>query len=165
MAVGLTISRVGGGGDARVSASLPHPVRFDAPRSAQLTSTSDHSERAVHLQALWTIPVRDWFDVTVSAGPSFYSVRQELVTEFFFAEGAEPFHSVTATGTTQLTRAESAVGLNLGVDGVYMLTPRIGSGLTLRYSGASVDLPGASGQTVSVDAGGFQAALGIRFRF
>jgi len=165
VAVGVTISRVGGGGDARVSASLPHPVLFGAPRSAQLTSTSDHSERAVHVQALWTVPIRDKFDVTVSAGPSFYSVRQELVTEFFFAEGPEPFRTVTATGTTQVTRSESAVGLNLGVDGVYMLTPRLGGGLTLRYSGASVDLPGAGGQDVTVDAGGFQASFGIRFRF
>jgi Outer membrane protein beta-barrel domain len=165
VAVGVTIGRVGGGGDARVSASLPHPVLFGAPRSAQLTSTSDHSERAVHVQALWTIPIRDRLDVTVGAGPSFYSVRQELVTEFFFSEGPEPFRSVTATGTTQVSRSESAVGLNLGVDGVYMLTPRIGAGLTLRYSGASVDLPGADGQEITVDAGGFQAAFGIRLRF
>lgn len=126
--VGVTIGRVGDGGDARVSASLPH-------------------------------------DVTVGAGPSFHAVRQELVTEFFFAEGPEPFRTVTATGTTQVTRSESAVGLNLGVDGVYMLTPRIGGGVTIRYSGGSVDLPGAGGETVTVDAGGIQAAVGIRLRF
>jgi hypothetical protein len=165
VAVGLTISRVRSSGDARVSASLPHPVQFGAPRSAQLTSTSDHNARTVHLQALWTIPIRERFDVTVGAGPSFHSVRQELVTEFFFAEGPEPFRSVTPTGTTQVNRTESAVGFTLGVDGTYMLTPRLGAGLTLRYSGGSVDLPGAGAETVSVDAGGFQAALGVRLRF
>jgi hypothetical protein len=165
VAVGVAIGRAGGGGDARVSATVPHPVLFGAPRSAELTTTSDRSERAVHLQALWTIPVRERFDVTVGLGPSFYSVRQEVVTEVFFAEGPEPFRTVTATGTTQATRSESAVGFNIGVDGVYMVTPRVGGGLTLRYSGASVDMAGAGGEPIAVDAGGFQAAFGIRLRF
>ncbi len=163
--VGVTIGRVGGGGDARVSADLPHPVLFDAHRSAALVTDHEHSERAVHLQVLWTVPVREKFDVTVGLGPSFYAVRQELVTEVFFAEGPEPFRSVTLTGTTQASRSESAVGFNIGVDGVYMATPRIGGGLTLRYSGASSDLPGAGGTDVAVDAGGFQAAVGVRMRF
>jgi hypothetical protein len=163
--VGVTLGRVGGGGDARVDASLPHPVLFDAPRSAELLTGTDHSERAVHVQVLWTIPIQERLDVTVGLGPSFHTVRQELVTEVQFAEGPEPFRSVTLTGTTQAIRSETAMGFNIGVDGVYMLTPRIGGGLTLRYSGASVDLPSAGGDDVNVDAGGFQAAVGVRVRF
>ena len=162
---GIIIGRAGGSGEGRISASLPHPVLFGAPRSAELVTELDRSERVVHLQAIWTVPVRDRLDVTVSLGPSFYSVRQQVVTEVFFAEGPEPFRSVVLTGTRQPERSEGAVGFNLGVDGVYMLTPRIGGGLTLRYSGASVDLPGAAGNDVSVDAGGFQAAVGVRVRF
>lgn len=163
--VGMTINGVGGGGGARVAASLPHPLLFNAPRSAELVAEPDHSERAFHVQVLWTLPINERLDVTVGLGPSFHTVKQELVTDVSFAEGAEPFRTVTLTGATLESRSETAMGFNLGVDSVYMLTPRVGAGLTLRYTGATVDLRGASGNDVEVDAGGFQAAIGIRLRF
>lgn len=162
--VGATIAGIGGGG-ARVAASLPHPVLFDAPRQAELLTEPDHSQRAVHFQVLWTLPVQERLDVTIGLGPSFHTVTQDIVTEVAFAEGGEPFRTVSLTGTTEESRSETAMGFNVGVDGVYMFSPRVGGGLTLRYTKATVDLRGATGNDVDLDAGGFQAAIGVRLRF
>lgn len=161
--VGLAFSRFGGGEAARTTASLPHPLLFNAPRTAEVSA--HHAERAVHLQALWTLPVNERVDVTVAAGPSFYTVQRDRVTSVAFSEGAEPFNTVAVTGTTTTRQSESAVGFNIGVDGVYMLTRGVGAGLTLRYASASMDFPGATGGVVDVDAGGLQVAMGLRLRF
>lgn len=160
--VGLAFSRVGGGDAARTTASLPHPLLFNAPRTAELSAR--HAERAVHLQALWTLPVHENFDITVAAGPSFYTVQRDRVIGVSFTEGSEPFTSVTVTGATTARQSESAVGFNIGVDGVYMVTSRFGAGLLLRYASASVDFQGTD-RDVAVDAGGLQVGVGVRVRF
>jgi hypothetical protein len=165
LGVGVTFARIGGGGGARVVADLPHPVLFNSPRQAELLTEPDHSQRAVHVQVLWTLPIQDRLDVTVGVGPSFHTVNQQIVTDVAFVEGSEPFRTVTLTGTTESARSETAMGFNIGVDSVYMFSPRIGGGLTLRYTGATVDLRGATGHDVDLDAGGFQAAVGLRLRF
>jgi hypothetical protein len=163
--VGVMFAGTGGGGGARVVADLPHPVLFNSPRQAELSTEPEHSQRAVHVQVLWTLPIQDRLDVTVGVGPSFHTVNQDIVTAVAFAEGGEPFRTVSLTGTTEESRSETAMGFNIGVDSVYMFSPRIGGGLTLRYTGATVDLRGATGNDVDLDAGGFQAAVGIRLRF
>jgi hypothetical protein len=45
-----------------------------------------------------------------------------------------------------------------------MVTPLLGGGVFLRYSGGSVDLD-AEGVKVSLDVGGFQVGAGLRVRF
>src|SRR5439155_1029714 len=69
VAVGFSSFRRSSAG--ALSASIPDPLFFNQPRivSGQ-TSGLDHVERAVHVQALWIVPVTDRIDVAFSAGPS-----------------------------------------------------------------------------------------------
>ena len=141
--------------DAAVATSIPDPLIFDRPRAATATVPDlEHSERGIHLQAVWFVPVTDKIDVALSAGPSFFMVRQDVVSM-----------SVTpGTQTTNFstpTEKKTGIGANIGVDGTYLITRNFGAGVFLRFAGAKVDLPSVEGLGV----GGFQAGGGVRVRF
>jgi hypothetical protein len=142
--------------DAALASSIPDPLIFDRPRAAT-GSVSDlkHSERGIHLQAVWFLPVTDKIDVALSAGPSFIMVSQDLVTSLAVPTGSQ-------TGTPVVTtEKKTGIGINVGFDGAYMVTRNFGAGLFLRYAGAKVDLPAVADLSV----GGFQVGAGVRVRF
>ena len=153
VAVGVSSFRRRSGG--ALSASIPDPLFFNQPRivSGQ-TSGLDHVERAVHVQALWIIPVTDRIDVAFSAGPSFIHLAQQLATVSVSTGTQDAVATIERqTGT--------AIGANVGFDGSYMFTRRFGLGIFARYAAGSVDLPAASG----VKVGGFRTGLGFRVHF
>lgn len=142
--------------DATVSTSIPNPVFFDRPVAATATvSDLDHSERGIHLQAVWFMPVTDKIDVALSAGPSFIMVKQDLVSSMTVPAG-------TQTANLNVTsEKKTGVGVNVGADGTYLITRNFGAGVFLRYAGAKVDVGPVEGLSV----GGFQAGGGVRVRF
>jgi hypothetical protein len=151
LAVGLALSSFGSKGDATGTASIPDPVFADRPTIVPLQGHDmKHTERGIHLQATWFYPVTEKMDVAFSVGPSFIRVSQQLLTT---ANQSAVIALDTQKGT--------AKGVNIGVDGTYMLTDRVGVGLLIRYAGGSVDLPSAA----NVKAGGFQLGIGARIRF
>jgi len=102
--------------------------------------------------------------ITLAAGLALVLVAPQAG----FAQSSASAHSaVTVPSRTQniniATGSEegTAKGVNVGVDGTYLFTPRVGAGIFLRYAGGSVDLPSAPGLKV----GGFQAGIGARIRF
>jgi hypothetical protein len=137
-------------------ASIPDLIFVDRPRIAT-ASTPDltHSERGIHVQVLWMIPVNDRIDVVLSAGPSFIRVSQELTATVTVAPRTQ---SITVV---QATESATAIGVNAGFDGTYLFTPHVGAGLFVRYAGGKVDLPSVPDLSV----GGFQTGLGLRVRF
>jgi hypothetical protein len=157
LAIGLGYSRFSNTDNVTVTAQIPDPILFDSPNQQTLSAGDlEHSESAVHVSAVWFWPVTDKIDVAVSAGPSFFTVKQTSVTSIT----VQPNTSV-ATGVNISNVKESGTGGHVGLDVTYLLTPRIGAGVLLRYAGTSVDLPGADGLGV----GGFQLGLGARLRF
>ena len=156
VAIGAGYSSFSTTSTASVVATIPHPLYFDQPKTTTTTATDlEHTERGVHLQAVWFVPVNEKIDVALSAGPSFILVTQGLVTSVTVPPGTQ--NATVVTGTEDGT----AIGVNLGLDGTYLFTRNVGLGLMLRYAGGSVDLPSAPGLSV----GGFQAGLGLRMRF
>lgn len=152
-AVGLSSFR--SRGDGGVTASIPDLHFFDRPRIVtQDTSGLDRSEVGVHLQAVWFVPLSDTIDVSLSAGPSFIRLSQQVATV------------TVTTGTQDInvlqdSQTGTALGVNIGFDGNLMFTPRFGAGLFARYAGGSTDLPAAA----DVKVGGLQAGVGLRVRF
>ena len=158
LAVGVGYSHSGSDADVAIAASVPDPVFFDRLRGlTAVASGAEHSENVFHIQATWVMPVTDAIDVAVSFGPSFYSVKQQVPTAITVNEPGP-----TLNQTTIEEHSESGVGFNLGMDVNYFFTSRIGAGLLLRYTGASVDIPNT---TDSLGVGGFQIGVGARFRF
>jgi len=147
-----TFSRSGGG---TVMASIPDPIFFGQPTTiATQAAGLSHSERAVHIEAVYFLPVTKRLDLAFSAGPSFIHLSQQI-SSVSVPAGTQ---SVAAASETQ---SGTGVGANAGVDGTYMFTRQLGIGLFLRYAAASVDLPAAS----NVKVGGVRTGLGFHVRF
>lgn len=158
LAVGLGYSFTSSSGAATIKAKVPDPVFFDKPRDASgAASGLKHTENVVHILAVWMVPVTDKIDVGVSAGPSVFTVRQDLVSALSVKE---PGPSIS--GTTVTRAAKTGVGVSVGADVTYMINKRFGVGGLARFTAGSVDLPGA---TKKLSVGGFQIGAGARLRF
>ena len=160
---GVSYSRSSDSSDATLSGTAPHPLFFDMPRPISGTvSGLDHTEHAVHLQAVWRQPINTFntpIDLALFVGPTFFSVNQDAVSAFTVTE---PTPDVA--GVTTASVSDSAVGFHIGADVAYPVTRRIGIGLLLRYAGGSVDLPVANQET-SLDVGGLHIGAGVRVGF
>jgi hypothetical protein len=153
--VAVGVSTFSKSGDGSLVASIPSPVAFN--RSVTTTSSATdlhHSEVATHLMFVYFAPVLENFDVSVFAGPSFFRVKQDILS------ATVPTGTQTANVATQEQKG-NATGAIAGLNLNYMFRPNYGVGVFLRYAGASVDLPSAS----DVKVGGFQIGIGLRLRF
>jgi hypothetical protein len=155
LSVGVGYSAFSSNSNASVTATIPDPLFYDHPGTSTQVALLARRERGVHLMVGWLMPVTDKIDVTLSVGPSFILVRQQIVSSVTVPVGTQTFSTnVSAeTGTVK--------GVNVGFDGTYMFSPTFGAGLLIRYAGGTVDLPSVEG----VKAGGFQAGIGARLRF
>ena len=166
--IGAGYSRFSKKADTAVAATLPNPLFYNAPRNANATTTGlQHTEQAVHVQLLYVFPVSSSFDVAAFAGPSFFVVKQDMVSAVETSEtGGPPLYASVTIGKVDVTeQSKNAVGFNAGIDGTYRFARAAGVGVFLRYAGAKVKLPAAGGQTASVNVGGLQFGFGLRFRF
>ena len=101
--------------------------------------------------------ITDKFDAAFSFGPTIFMVKQDVATGITVNEPGPTLASTT------ITREEkTSVGANFGVDLNYLVTPKIGAGLLVRYTVGSADLDSAS---ESLTVGGFQIGAGVRLRF
>ena len=155
LSLGLTTTMTSSG-EAAVKGGIPHPVFFDT-RLESITTVTDlhHKERSAHLSVMWTSPVTDRIDASVSAGPSFVKVFQDLVTEVTVSPGTQTFAPVDVKQTA------TKLGVHFGGEVTYLLTPRIGVGGMFRFVKAKVDLPSVP----ALDAAGVQYGGGVRLRF
>jgi hypothetical protein len=158
VAVGAAFTHMSNKSDIAINASIPDPFFFDQPRSVTASATdAKHSENALHLDATWMMPVTDKIDVGISAGPSIYFVKQDIVTALAVSE---PGPTVQ---TPAFTRASKTTGgFNAGVDVTYLLTKEWGIGGLARFTWASVKLEGTSDK---LTVGGLQLGVGVRRRF
>ena len=161
LAVGLDVSRFSKNTGGTVSAQVPHPFFFNRPRTVSGEASGlARDETAVHVQALWMLPLRDRWQLALAGGPSWFSVGQDLVSDVTVTQ-AYPYDTATFAGTTSTHRSHSQIGFNAGADVSYRLRPHVGLGIGVTFSHASVPLDNA----VTVDAGGAHVGGGVRFRF
>jgi hypothetical protein len=157
IAVAIGFSNFSNSSDATVGTAIPNPLVFDQPLiSSQTVSGLEHSERGIHIMAVYFMPVTDKIDVALSLGPSFILVKQDLVSSVDVPPGTQIANPVVTN------EEATGVGINIGIDGTYLINRMFGAGVFLRYAGAKVDLSDAV-QDVSV--GGFQIGGGLRLRF
>ena len=158
LAIGIGFTRISSDADVAVTARVPDPLIHDRIRTVSSTSAgAKHSEVAVNLSGTWMVPVTDKVDVGLSFGPTIFLVSQDVPTS---VSVTEPGPSISAA--TLATADKTTVGIHLGVDVTYLITPRVGAGVLARYSAGSADLEGASD---SLGVGGFQIGGGVRIRF
>jgi len=152
-------------GDASLTGSVPHPFFLNKPRSVSGSVPGlKHTDTAVHVNAAWFAPIGPKFLVVAFGGPSFFTVKQDLVTQFAFTD-VYPYDEATFSSATVSNVNKSAVGFNAGLDVMYRFTRSFGVGGVIRFARASVKLSAANLSNVSVDAGGVIASGGVRWVF
>jgi hypothetical protein len=144
-------------GDLTVNASIPDPVHFGQLRAVTTSQGgAKHAENALHLDAVWMIPVAEKLDVGVFAGPSIFFVTQDTITTLTVTEPgptvSAPFASVKKT----------AGGFNAGVDLQYLVHKQLAVGGLARFTWGSAKIVTGS---KSLTVGGFQLGGGVRYRF
>ncbi len=150
---------------APVGGGIPHPFVAGVERPiAGASPALARSELAGYIDAAYVFAARG-VDLVVSAGPSFFTVNQDLVGAVTFAEG--PFNdSVTFTGASVSKETATSIGVNAGVDVSVRLSKYVGVGGVFRYSRASLTLPLEGAPSgVHTDAGGPQIGGGVRIYF
>ena len=154
--------------EAAITGTAPHPVFFNRPRTFRSEAGGLYRrENATHLSFGWIVPINPKLDVLVSGGPSFFRLRQDVVSDVVITERGGGFTEVLATPTT-VTQRRSEVGYNVGADVTYILWQndrmRLGGGAFVRYTGATTDVR-LLVSDVETKVGGIQFGFGGRIRF
>ena len=149
-------------GTAQVSASVPNPLVFNQPRQIAGPAPLTHAEDVVHVDAAYWIQVAPKLSVIVSAGPSFFRVSQDFVTDVTYSE---TFPYTTATYQSADTTREhgSATGFNAGGEVGYRLFHSLSVVGAVRYSRAHVSFTDALSAPMPI--GGVHAGGGVRIDF
>lgn len=158
-------SQASSSGNADITASVPHPLYDNQDRIVEGSAGDiSRTETAAHLQLFYEIPTTNRWRVRLFAGPTYMNVEQELVREVTVDE-TYPYDTATFRSAVTGRAKGSGVGFNAGADVAWMFARRVGAGLLLRYTRASVDLNAPDARSVSLDGGGLQAGAGLRFLF
>jgi hypothetical protein len=163
LAIGVGLTRFSKSTVTSVNAQVPHPFFFNQPRTVTGDYSGSRSELAVHVQVRGMFPVNNRVVVSVFGGPSFFQVKQSIVSDFDYTE-SYPFDTAAFSRAIADDQSESKIGINVGGDVAYFFSRQVGVGVTAQYSGATVEMTTPSG-TADVKAGGGQIGGGLRLRF
>ena len=152
--------------NASFSASLPHPLYLDRPRSLEGDlSGYRYQERAFHVDLAFG-GASGHIDYALFAGASLFSVEADLVDTVRYDQ-TYPYDTVTLREAPSRVVKNNPTGFNVGgrLDYRFGHSGRFGLGVQLRYSSAKAKLKASETGTVNVDAGGLQAGAGARLYF
>lgn len=164
LGVGLAVSRFTIDSTVQASSSIPHP--FFPERHREVSGEAGdirREETGIHVQAQYSIPLGR-LHLTLMAGPSVLQVSQAMVIDVNYSE-EYPYDTAAFAGVDTTSKKGSKAGFNAGADVRWMFSRSFGVGGVVRFSRATIDLDEIDGRTVSVDAGGVQAGVGIRIGF
>jgi hypothetical protein len=149
---------------ATVTAAVPHPFFFSRDREIEGTVNARREETTINAQIMAFVPAGSRVLIVLSAGPSYMTVRQTLVTDVRWDE-SYPYDTATFRTADTATPSESVTGFNAGADVVFRFGRSFGVGALVRYTQGKADLSPVEGRTITVDLGGLQAGGGIRLIF
>ena len=165
LGIGVGLTRFSRSTVTTLNGSIPHPFFFNRPRSL----TADvvglrREELTLHVRATGVVWVGRRTEVNVFGGPAVFFVKQDLLADFTFTD-EYPYDSASFDEATSDVVRGTAIGFSLGGDTAFFLSPRVGVGVTVLYSRATVGLRSPGGDSVNGKAGGTQVGGGLRLRF
>jgi outer membrane protein with beta-barrel domain len=164
--VGVGVTRYSKNTPTAFSASVPHPFFFNRPRDVEgEVGGTKREELAVHVQARATFVPNRRIQAVVFGGPSFFTVKQDIVNDFEITE-TYPYDTATFSRGITMKVDESKIGFNVGADVGYFFTRQVGVGGSVQWAAATIDAPASSGTgSFDIKAGGLQVGAGLRLRF
>jgi len=161
LAVGVDVGFLTKSGGGSVSAQMPHPFYFNRPRAVTGDASGlQRSETAINLEALVMLPIRPRWQAALFGGPTWFAVKQDLVTNVTLSE-SYPYDTAAFAGASSARQSRSKAGFNVGGDVAYMLRPHVGLGAGVRYTRARIALT----DSATIVAGGPHVDGGLRLRF
>jgi hypothetical protein len=164
--VGVAASWFSQSADAAISAAVPHPFFFQAPRTVSDTATAlGRDTFAAHFQAIYTFRPARTIEVAVGAGPSFFRVRQTIVDHVSFRD-TYPYDAPTFVAASTQRVSGHKAGVNASADVSLRLSRHFGLGGMVRASKADIQLAAPPRTTIGKSkAGGVHAGGGVRIYF
>jgi len=165
LGVRVAVNSASPGADVALSGSLPHPFRFDDARTIEGTRPGfTRAETGVHVHAAYVLPTPRRIHASVFAGPSWISIRQELVDRVTY-EDSYPYDTATFTGavSTSVSTRRGTVGVGAAVY-VGVLGP-VHAGVEVLHARATVAVDRAGDRRVETRAGGTQVTVGVLVPF
>lgn len=148
-------------GTAAITADVPHPFFFDQPRSVSGDASLQRMEMGIHAGLAYIVAAGP-IDLIVSGGATLFRLQQDIVTDIVVNE-TYPFDSATLAGVTLTEVSASKIGYHAAADLTWRFNRVWGLGALVRYSRADVPLAFGDVDAGLHEAGGLQAAAGLRF--
>ena len=165
LGVGVGVSRFTVSAPATVTGSVPHPFFFNRLRSANGESGPlTREELGVHVQLRAIVPAGNRFQVAVFGGPSFFQVKQGVVTGFTYTD-SYPYDTAAFGSAATGDSSASKIGFNGGGDVAFFFARQVGIGITAQFAGTTVALASNGDATREVKVGGMKIGGGLRLRF
>jgi len=151
----------------QVDVSRPHPLYLNRNRSASSEiSGYGLTEGAVHIDLAYA-RAAGHLDWALFAGATLFQIEADLLQTPAYND-AYPYDELSITSIPSTTVKESPTGFNAGgrLDYRFGRSRRIGAGVQVLYSTASVKLKADPAATeATFDAGGLSAGAGLRVYF
>ena len=165
LGAGVMVSRYTRDHTAHTVSRVPHPLYLEHLRDVVGDAGGiTRTETGAHVQVLFLVPTPGHLQFALSAGPSYISVEQDLIAMVRYQD-VYPFDDAPFTGADTKKARRSAAGYNAGADLRWMFNRTFGAGAEVRFARARVKLRAPGDRTLSVDAGGAQAGVGVRIHF
>jgi hypothetical protein len=162
--VGLAFSSLSRDDVAQTDTRVPHPFFDDRDRTiAADVDGMARTETGFHMQARYALGT-ERLQAAFSAGPSFLTLEQEIVTEVQYDQ-TYPYDTVSFRAAETRRLRASAATFNVGFDMMWRVGQHFGVGGMIRFASAPIDLDAGDGRTLTVDAGGIAGGGGVRLVF
>ena len=144
--------------DIAGTGTVPNPLLHHRPRSVSYTETGlKHHELAVHLSAVYVVPVYERFIVSLLGGPTLFRIHQDVISDIEL--GPETLNALTTSSV-----GRTGFGGHIGFDGTFLLNEELGASGFFHYAGGTVDLPSGN-SVISIKVGGAQLGGGLKLFF
>ena len=147
---------------ASVTAAIPHPLLFNAPRTGRRDRLTDvaHNEQNVHVDVMYALPVHA-VDVKVMGGPTFFSAEAGLRV------GGDDQRDLSVRHRDVRRRDDEAIvedGGGIQRRRRYLASALVAPGVggLIRYSRGDVKFDDPASVRQTVKAGGVEVGGGVR---
>lgn len=171
LGVGANFSRLKYEYEAGLGISIPHPT-VPQRLATDTDVTADPLERedvAFDISAAYQIPTPDTWRVRVFGGPTFFSLKQEMVQDINYdqAVNASGGNAVNITSFVSDTVEESGWGFHAGIDVGYYFSRHVGVGGVFRFNRGTITIPfePMSEEPADIKMGAAMFGGGLRLRF
>lgn len=145
------------------SSSIPHPLLFNSPRTANGTGSNSLSENTIFLNFVFGTRFGK-FGIDLSAGPAYILSKAQIISEISYSH-SYPYNDISlSTSTTEVSM--NVFGFNGGAKVLFHLNNNFALFSGIRYIGGKASFDPETGlSALEITLGGFKAGGGLQIFF